>query len=905
MLCPTTRWPLSRWHSPERDFHSGSSGAASPLGYGFHAAAASREPIYTVDFGPDPTLSGETTAGATGGNGAAGRRGNNLLQLSASRHELLRAVSRSAGHGWIGRAYFSIIGHPASLKVNSVRFEDAGLYTCTAEYRDGARRNSTVRLHVVAPPEPPVIRDGEGNELQGTIGPFNEGSTLALVCVVYGGKPKLTLVWSGMPDGMMAEVRPSSEAQLTTSTLLIHSLRSEDPRSTLYCTASNNISSPADTSVTQDLNLRPTLLKIRRTEIPISAGVLAEIGCEVWGSRPSPIVTWWKGLHELNHMFVYLSTDGNITTSVMSFKASRDDHGSSLACHAKNPTMAESVEEDTWTMNIQYKPKISLQLGTKLNLGNIQENNDVYLECRVDANPPVDEVSWQFNGNELQASENVLVSKNFLVIQRVQTHHSGLYSCSAENSEGRTQGETLELRVEHAPLCKANQHVVYAASRHQEVEVLCEVEADPSNVGFEWRFNSTLQQRPLKSFWVEGTRSVARYIPLSHTEYGTLLCTASNRIGKQRQPCLFHVASSRQVAGPPGPVENCSITNQTEGSLHLECQAGSDGHMPAHFILSVHDVLTVTVVANFTADKPDFWVHDLLPGVEYFLVISSVNERGRSPELTILPPIMPLVGKLTKSGSATKIYSNVLLIVVVVSVSLLCLLPLIVFAAVKLRRSDFFNKTVATSDGVLRNATRVTTISAETAEQMAIALVSLDPTCYTIVCHSRSAVTNYSKVRIFPQALRIFCQAPHKENMITLTWIPAHAGTVHPRLINLNEVTHSISRGLVNRDGATRGDKNTRDNLTTYYDLVKKFYFRSRAFPPPQLKLNRAETTTLRLLKQARIPHLPAFDSYSKTCTQPSTAGDVALTRLCFSTCCGIARTVQTHQCNNLFVKAP
>ncbi|KAH7964787.1 hypothetical protein HPB49_001335 [Dermacentor silvarum] len=639
------------YHTAERESH-GSGGAGSSLGYGFRAAAASREPIYTVDFGPDPTLSREAAAsGAAGGTmtagatGTTGGRGNNLLQ-----------VNRSAGHGWVGRAYFSIIGHPASLKVNSVRFEDAGLYTCTAVFRDGARRNSTVRLHVVAPPEPPVIRDGEGNELRGTIGPFNEGSTLALVCVVYGGKPKPTLVWSGMPDGMMAEVRPSFEAQLSTSTLLIHSLRREDLRATLYCTASNNISSPADTSVTLDLNLRPTSVKIRRGDIPISAGLPAEIVCEVWGSRPPPVVTWWKGLRQLNHTFVYVSTDGNMTTSVVSFTPSNDDHGSSLACRAKNPAMADSVEEDTWTMDVQYKPRISLQLGTKLSLENIQENNDVYLECRADANPPVDEVAWQFNGDELQASENVLVSKNFLVIQRVQTHHSGLYSCSAENSEGRTQGETLQLRVQQkfTPLLqtlKANQHVVYAASRHQEVEVHCEVEADPSNVTFEWRFNSTLQQRPLKSFWAQGTRSVARYIPHSHTEYGTLLCTASNRIGKQRQPCLFHVVQ----AGPPGPVENCSITNQTEGSLHLECQAGSDGHLPAHFVLSVHDALTATVSANFTADKPDFWVSVLL-------------------------------------GSAAKIYSSALLVTVIAAVALLCLLPLIVLGAVKLKGRRFFSK---------------------------------------------------------------------------------------------------------------------------------------------------------------------------------------------------------------------
>ncbi|XP_049273402.1 uncharacterized protein LOC125759129 [Rhipicephalus sanguineus] len=107
---------------------------------------------------------------------------------------------------------------------------------------------------------------------------------------------------------------------------------------------------------------------------------------------------------------------------------------------------------------------------------------------------------------------------------------------------------------------------------------------------------------------------------------------------------------------------------------------------------------------------------------------------------------------------------------------------------------------VTIRDGALHHATSVTTSSSETAEEVAIALATLDPTCDTIVCDSRSAVINYSKGRISPQALRILCQAPHsKDSMISLTWIPAHAGPVHPRLPNLNEVTHSIARGLVNR----------------------------------------------------------------------------------------------------------
>ncbi|KAH7964035.1 hypothetical protein HPB51_027727 [Rhipicephalus microplus] len=86
---------------------------------------------------------------------------------------------------------------------------------------------------------------------------------------------------------------------------------------------------------------------------------------------------------------------------------------------------------------------------------------------------------------------------------------------------------------------------------------------------------------------------------------------------------------------------------------------------------------------------------------------------------------------------------------------------------------------VTTCIGDLHRASSVTTLSAETAEEVVIALATPDPTCDTIVCAYRSAVTNYSKGRISPQALRILCQAPHsKANMITLTRIPAHARPV-------------------------------------------------------------------------------------------------------------------------------
>lgn len=42
----------------------------------------------------------------------------------------------------------------------------------------------------------------------------------------------------------------------------------------------------------------------------------------------------------------------------------------------------------------------------------------------------------------------------------------------------------------------------------------------------------------------KGTSSVVSYTPMTELDYGTLLCVATNRIGKQRQPCVFHIIAA-------------------------------------------------------------------------------------------------------------------------------------------------------------------------------------------------------------------------------------------------------------------------------------------------------------------------------------------------------------------------
>ncbi|KAH6919422.1 hypothetical protein HPB50_029591 [Hyalomma asiaticum] len=94
-----------------------------------------------------------------------------------------------------------------------------------------------------------------------------------------------------------------------------------------------------------------------------------------------------------------------------------------------------------------------------------------------------------------------------------------------------------------APVCKEDQKHIYGVSRHESVSVRCELEADPADVTFHWRFNSSSSGKRLElaSYSHALTRSTALYSPLNEDDFGFLLCWGANEIGKQQTPCNFTI----------------------------------------------------------------------------------------------------------------------------------------------------------------------------------------------------------------------------------------------------------------------------------------------------------------------------------------------------------------------------
>lgn len=115
-------------------------------------------------------------------------------------------------------------------------------------------------------------------------------------------------------------------------------------------------------------------------------------------------------------------------------------------------------------------------------------------------------------------------------------------------------------------------------------------------------------------------------------DYGSLMCWATNSIGRQSEPCIFHLIP----AGKPDPVHNCTVRNQTISTLFVSCGKGFDGGLPQNFLMEVIDAKTQFTVANTTNSiSPAFTVTGLRPGTGYIVSVQAFNSKGSSNPMQI------------------------------------------------------------------------------------------------------------------------------------------------------------------------------------------------------------------------------------------------------------------------------
>uniref|UniRef100_A0A182PUR7 Ig-like domain-containing protein n=1 Tax=Anopheles epiroticus TaxID=199890 RepID=A0A182PUR7_9DIPT len=397
-----------------------------------------------------------------------------------------------------------------------------------------------------------VIRDQTGIERTTVAGPYSEGDNIKLRCDVYGGRPTPTVTWYRDGVAMVADTKYMPLGKHLRSEIALGPLTRQDLHTKLVCRASNHArANPVEQSVQIDMNFAPLNIRLIGAHQPLSAGRRYDLLCQSAGSRPAASITWFLDGVRLDKSKETTSADGNQTTSTLSIVLNRTDAGKYLSCKAYNSYVQSDALEDGWQLDIQYVPDATVRLGSSLDPDAIREGTDVYFDCIVKAHPAVYKVEWKHNNKTLtrNISQGVIVSKHSLVLQGVSRTTAGNYTCVGFNAEGEGSSPTFELNVMYAPTCAPNQPRVYGVAKQENAEIRCVVDANPPDVEFKWTFNNSAESIDVQASHISrlGTSSIVSYTPMTELDYGTLLCSATNKIGKQRQPCVFHIIAAGEL----------------------------------------------------------------------------------------------------------------------------------------------------------------------------------------------------------------------------------------------------------------------------------------------------------------------------------------------------------------------
>ncbi|XP_049786342.1 hemicentin-2-like [Schistocerca cancellata] len=543
------------------------------------------------------------------------------------------------------RGYFVTGLSPAGLTIDAVTLDDEGVYRCRVDFKDSPTRNFQVNLTVIVPPHQLLVYDSSGREVVGAVSGLLEGNDLVLTCEVRGGRPPPTVSW--FVDDRLTEGQLQAVGRhVVVNRLEVPRVSRQQLNTAFKCQASNTkLVLPQEKTVRLDLLLRP--LKTRLLERPsvLEAGQTVVLECEAVGSRPEAVISWWRDNYQLDRGKV--ETDGNETVvlSRLTFQPLPDDDGHVLRCHAENPRIPASGLEAQLHLNVVYAPVVRLQLGNSLNPDDIKENDDVYFECSIRANPKEHRIAWLHDGAPVvqNMSAGVILSTDSLVLQGVTRHHAGSYTCVAANERGETASRPVFLRVRFAPVCAHEEPLLVGASLGEAVRVRCRVAADPADdVSFEWQFNNSGE-----SFGVPPARlgnasgpaaGELSYAPASDRDYGTLACWARNAVGRQAEPCVFQVLPAER----PGALSNCSLrlsAAPASAQLVVECVAGHDGGLPQRFFLEAHEAAGGGVRLNTSSAAPRFRLQLAALGWRTLrLVLYAANARGRG-DATVLDDI--------------------------------------------------------------------------------------------------------------------------------------------------------------------------------------------------------------------------------------------------------------------------
>ncbi|GIY25012.1 cell adhesion molecule 2 [Caerostris darwini] len=146
--------------------------------------------------------------------------------------------------------------------------------------------------------------------------------------------------------------------------------------------------------------------------------------------------------------------------------------------------------------------------------------------------------------------------------------------------------------------------------------------------------------------------------------------------------------SSISICGPPDPVRNCIVVNQSHSWLQVECEAGYSNGLQQKFHLDVYNSAVDHLQVNKSSTTaPKFSVQDLPAGTPFVLVIYASNEKGKSNSLAIVAHTSPRPQKDAEAAFMSKLSPLIGILLAVLGTLLMIGVVGLAFVQIRKRRT--------------------------------------------------------------------------------------------------------------------------------------------------------------------------------------------------------------------------
>ncbi|XP_053543548.1 sialoadhesin isoform X1 [Ictalurus punctatus] len=468
---------------------------------------------------------------------------------------------------------------------------DAGMYTCEAENTEG-KNFSKNQLKVLYAPK--------GVDINPKLAELKEGDRLTLTCLVQNSNPEVDMQsYRWYKDGQ--EIN-----QQTMNTFTVPSVRQRD-KGVYQCQARNSVGETMSTNITQvSVKYHPqnTFIDGRSG---IKLGFELNLKC-VTEADPLPHTYSWYFKPEHEQQFVTLSH----TDEMYRIEKVAVSNAGLYKCSAQNDVGkgANSTEKNVFVF---YPPKTP-----NLTMKDVVKEEELYtITCTVESSP---QATLTLSRSSLTNPE-----KDIITVQYVQSNilkfaanatvsDAGMYTCEAENTEGKTFSKN-QLKVLYAP-----KNVTALADPGVELKegsnltLTCKADSVPEVSAYTWKKSSATHSETVG----HGQKITLHFLKSSDSDH--YFCISRNEIGSVKSSSIYiRVKYQPRIT----LIHNMTSLGLWEKAvpIHLSCNVQCDP--PATFFAWYKMEENTTVLSN----NLNYTVEPQNPGTYYCY---ARNEEGES-----------------------------------------------------------------------------------------------------------------------------------------------------------------------------------------------------------------------------------------------------------------------------------